>query len=264
MGSSKRLSKIEQAQREAEMLNAQVRSDGVNEAPVVQDLLSENFSVVSNTDALKIALSLQELVRGQNSMLSLVQGQGEAITKLTERMNKMDKDAQRWEQDRAGFLNSVQEKADKLKIIDPEKKAKLIANAGKQVQQEIQKAMATKATDDIQFGAWMDNQPKVTVTSMGKPTTVNQAGVITVVMEPEVIRIRTRQWVLPPGIPVDVPQPVAEEFYARQKIDQETNERKKILNANAPLDNVVMAQKWGEISQKFGSQTEIMMAEDRG
>ena len=262
MSSKKRLSRIEQAQQEENILNSQVRLDGVGEDKVIQELLSDDFVKADNVDAMDIALALQELVRGQNSILGAMKGQGEAITKLQKRMDKMDKDAKRWEKDRAGFLESVQERSEKLKITDPEQKARLIARESKRVQQEIQNAVANRSVDDIQFGAWIESQPKVTVTSMGRPVTVNRAGVIQVEMEPEVIRIRNKSWTLTPGIPTDIPQPVADEFYARQKIRQETIERKRILDANKPIDNVIMAQKWNEISQKYGS-TELMISDDR-
>lgn len=263
MSSKKRLNRIEQAQHESEILDSQVRLDGVGEDKAIQELLSDKFVEATDSEALDTALALQQLIRGQNSVLEMLQGQGEAITKLKERMDKYDRDAQRWEQDRSGFLEEIQAKAESLRITDEDKKAKLIAKAGQHVQQEIQKAVAAKAVDDVQFTAWLESQPKVTVTSPGKPTQVNQNGVIVTVMEPEIIRIRNKSWTLMPNIPTDVPKPVADEFFSRQKIQQETGERQKILNANSPLDNVVMAQKWGEINKRFGSQTEIMMSDDR-
>jgi len=260
---SSRAQKIEQAQKEAEVLDSQVRTDGVGEDPVVRDLLSDKFVEGTNREALDIALALQQLIRGQNAILSRVEGQGEAITRLSERMDKMDKDAQRWNEDRGQFLEEVQTRAEALRIKDPDKKAKLVAKAGAQIQQEIMAARAVIASDDVAFAAWLAEQPIVTVTSMGRIVTVNEAGVIQQVAEPEVIKIRNKHWVLPPGVPVDVPKPVADEFYARQKIKQETVERKKILNANAPLDNTVMAQKWNDINRKYGAQTETMQSDDR-
>jgi len=161
-------------------------------------------------------------------------------------------------------MEEIQAKSEALLIKNPEEKAKLVARAGAHVQQAIAAARVLKSTGDLEFAAWLAQQPVVTITSPGKPVTINRDGVIQSVLEDEVIRIRNKKWVLPPGIPVDVPKPVAEEFFARQKIRQETLERKKILNANAPMDNTVMARKWNEINQKFGSQTDFMQSEDRG
>jgi len=257
------LNRIEQALREEEVLNSPVRMDGVGEDPVVRDMLSDKFVAGTNAESLNIALALQELVRGQNSILGMVRGQGDSISKLTERMNKMDRAAERWNKDRQGFVESVQEKAEALKIQSPDEKAKFLAKAGQNVQREIQQAMANKAVGDMEFSAWMRNQPQVTVTSPGKMETINRGGVIQTVMEPEVIKIRNMEWVLYPGIPTDIPAPVADEFYSRQKIVNETIERKKILNADRPLENVAMAQQWQNINNKYGSNTEIMRGEDR-
>lgn len=263
MSSKKRLARIDQALREEEVMNSPVRMDGVGEDPVIKALLSDQFVEGSNKNSLDIALALQALVRGQGAILNQIQGQGEAITKLTERMNKMDKASEAWNRDRQGFIENVQEKAEALKIKNPEEKAKLIAREALHVQQEIQLALANKTVDEMGFKQWMENQPKVTVTSPGKMVTVNQGGVIQAVMEPESIRIRNLEWILSPNIPTDVPKPVADEFYARQKILSETIDRKKILNADKPMENVAMAQEWQNINQRYGSHTDMMQAEDR-
>lgn len=263
MNSKKRLERIEQAQSESERLNSQVRMDGVGEDPAVRDLLSDNFIEANDAEALNIALALQQLIRGQNSILGMVTGQGEAITKLTERMNKFDADAERWQKDRQSFFEEVQERADALKITDPEQKARLIAKAGKQVQNEIQKALAAKAVGDMELNAWMEAQPKVTVTSPGILVTVNRNGTLVSEVEPEIIRIRNREWILSPNIPTDVPKPVADEFFSRQKTRLETSERKQILDANKPMDNVIMAQKWSEIGKRYNAPTDMMRSDDR-
>lgn len=263
MSSKKRLNRIEQLQREEEILTSPVRMDGKGEDPVVQALLSDDFVQASNSKALDIALALQVIVRGQNAILEQLQGQGESITRLQEKMIQYDKAAKKWEEDKQGFIEGVQERAEALKITNPEERAKLMAREGQRVQREIQMAVANKATSELEFRQWMENQPKVTVTSPGKLVTVNQGGVLQTVVEAEVIRIKTLEWVLSPGIPTDVPQPVAEEFYSRQRIQNETIERKKILNADRPLDNVVMAQEWNGINKKYGSHTDTMLADDR-
>ena len=43
----------------------------------------------------------------------------------------------------------------------------------------------------------------------------------------------------------------------------ENAERKALLNANAPKDNMVVAQKWGEINKKYGSAADQFRADER-
>ena len=82
-------------------------------------------------------------------------------------------------------------------------------------------------------------------------------------VESEVIKIKHRTWVLQPGVPTEVPKLVADEWKARNKMQMENAERKALLNANAPKDNMVVAQKWGEINKKYGSAADQFRADER-
>jgi hypothetical protein len=67
------------------------------------------------------------------------------------------------------------------------------------------------------------------------------------------IKIKHRKWILQPGVPTEVPKLVADEFRQRQKARQELYERKALLNATVPKDNMVVAQEWSKIRKKYGS-----------
>jgi hypothetical protein len=68
--------------REQAVLSTPVRSDGVGEAPAVQAVLSDSFLEMSNLDALNVALALQELIKGQNSLLANQERYNAEIEKL--------------------------------------------------------------------------------------------------------------------------------------------------------------------------------------
>ena len=98
--------------REQEVLSSQVRLDGKGEDPAVAALLSPEFETMSNTEALNVALALQQLVRGVNSLLDNDKIMGEEISKLKARMDAQDRDARLWEEDRKKFLEMANEKMD--------------------------------------------------------------------------------------------------------------------------------------------------------
>lgn len=245
--------------REQEVLNAPVHPQGKGEDPAVQALLSPDFATMSNTEALDIALVLQQIVRGQAAILNNLQTQGQELQKLRERMDKYDKAAIAWETDRKKFLEEVYQKADSVRITNPTKREEMRAKAAQRIQQEIEKAKAEKVYQDLQFVKMLESQPTEVIVSKGRVVTKREDGVIKQVVIPEVIRIRNKVWVLPPNQPVEVPKMVADEWRIRQTIQEEQEKRKKLLMVNdyydgKPIDQV--AKEWNEISSEYNAPTE--------
>lgn len=225
--------------------------------------MSPEFAEKTNSEAIEIALMLQQLIRGQNSMLSQQDQLNEELSKLRGRMDKFDQDEIKWKESRSDFLEEVEAKAQALRIEDPNKRAQLIAREAQRVQMEIQNQLANNSVNQMQFKAMLEAQPKEIIVSPGKLITVNEGGVIQQKLESEVIKIKNLSWVLQPGVPTEVPQLVANEFRSRQKIQAENTERKALLNANKPRDNMEVAQKWNDISKKYGSAADVFRADDR-
>jgi hypothetical protein len=235
---------------QAEILNSTVRMDGVGESPLVQAVLSNKFAEATNLEAIDIALLLQQMIRGQNSMLSKQNELSDELNKLRGKMDGFDKAAKAWEDDRAGFLAKVNDRAGDLRIDDPAKKAALIAKEAQRVQAEIQMQRANGTVDKLRFQQLLESQEKEMIESPGKWVTVNEAGVIQQRCEPETIKIKHLSWTLQPNVPTLVPKLVADEFRSRQKIRSDTNERKALLNAGAAKENTEVAKKWNELNRK--------------
>ena len=246
-----------------ERLNSQVRLDGRGEDPVIQAVLSDDFANAKNSEAIEIALMLQQLIRGQNSMLSQQEQLNEELNKLRGRMDGYDKDAKKWNDNREDFIKEQLEKAEDLRISDPKERERLLAREAQHVQATIQKKMAENAVEKMRFDGLLKSMPTEIILPMGRIVTVNDNGVVQQRVESEVIKIKHRTWVLQPGVPTEVPKLVADEWKARNKMQMENAERKALLNANAPKDNMVVAQKWGEINKKYGSAADQFRADER-
>ena len=245
--------KVNNTSEQVERLESKIRLDGVGEDSAVKALVDGTYETASNMEALNIQLMLQQIVRGQTSILSNQDAQARELARLREKMDRYDQAEQAWETDRASFLAKVDERAESLRIQSEDAKAQLIAREA----QNIQKAIASKRVEttlnNAKFDYILANQEKEVIVAMGVPTTVNDNGVHRQIMAAEEIKIKHRKWVLQPGVPTEVPKLVADEFRQRQKARQEIYERKALLNASTPKDNMVVAQKWGEINRKYGS-----------
>lgn len=241
--------------KELEALNAPVHPEGIGEDAPVKTLLSPEFTTMPDSQALDVALALQQIIRGQNSLLSNINKMGDEINKLRERMDKFDRAAMEWETDRKKFLEKINGRAENLRITDPDAKARFQAKAVKQIQDEIMKAKAERHVSDLQFEEFLKNQPQETIISKGEVVTINKNGAIDTEIIPEIIRIRNKVWVLPPNQPVLVPKLVADEWRTKQKVLMEQNERMKLLE-NANRDSHSVAQEWKTISDKYNSATD--------
>ena len=248
-----RKKKVSNVSEQIERLESQVRLDGVGEDPAVKALVDGTFEKSSDLGALEIALMLQQIVRGQTSILHNQDQQALELARLREKMDKYDQDAEKWEKNKEKFIDEVNKRAEEFRIDDPNKKAQLIAQEAQKIQKAISANRAENSVNNLQFDAFLVSQPKEIVVSPGVPTTVNDNGVQRAIMAAEEIKIKHRKWVLMPGVPTEVPKIVADEFRQRQKSRQENYERKALLNATTPKDNMIVAQKWNEIGKKYGT-----------
>ena len=58
--------------KEQEVLESSVRTDGVGEDPAIKALLSDDFISAPDSEALQVALALQEIIRCKTSLLARI------------------------------------------------------------------------------------------------------------------------------------------------------------------------------------------------
>lgn len=245
---SKKVLAAEQAAREAEILNAPV--DTSNET--VKALMSPEFEKMSNLDASQIALMLQELVRGQNSLLANAQQNTIEIARLRERQAEVDREIAERLESQNKFVEEILDRAESLKR-SGEEHDKLIANGVAQFQEARAKAVASKAAKNIAFRQKINSEPKVMVISPGQLVTTMEMGSQVAKIIAEEVRIADMRWVLPPGVPVEVPKTVANYLAERRASQVETAKRAELLSKN--LETTKLAEEWSKIE---GSKTEPM------
>ena len=252
----RKLTPTEQKQREMEAWDSKVNPTGKGEDPAIQAL--QGFEHKTNLEAFDIALELQKIIRGQNSLMENQNKFGEEIAKMRQRMAEMDEQAVKWENDRQAYLEEMERRADRLRLTEAGQE-KVRAQAAIDLAEETGKARARMAVDKQEYDAWLARQPLETVVSPGVSVIVNEGGRPTAKLLPEEVRIKHRIWLLPPGVPTDVPQPVAEYLRQRRRSQAETRERQNLMARN--LESSVLEQKQRELDKKYGSSGSLGAAE---
>jgi antitoxin (DNA-binding transcriptional repressor) of toxin-antitoxin stability system len=143
------------------------------------------------------------------------------------------------------------DKAASLRSSDPDK---VIAKGAIQFTKALEEAKAKNATDMLEFKHRLSTMPKETVVSAGELVTVMEGGRPVNKIFPEVIRLKTFSWTLPPGVPTEVPAVVAEIMRNKRRSEAETRAREEILQKN--YEQPVLQQKWAEINKSYNSPTD--------
>jgi hypothetical protein len=236
---------------EAERLNAPVNMNGEGEDQVIKDLLSDKFVNGTNEEAVDISIALRQLISGQSILLANQERQSEEISRIKSRMVKIDEDAERWETDRTKFLQEVEDRADRLRTVSPDK---AIANGALQFENALVKAKAEQAVDKMQFKERLAHMPLETVISPGELITVMEAGQQVSKLFPEVISIKGFKWVFAPGVPKEVPKIVADALRDRRRSQRENAMRGEMMGQNLEQDK--FNQRWAELNKEFNSPTQ--------
>ncbi len=239
-----------QATLESEKLNAPINPSGEGELPAVQALLDDDFVNLSDFKASEIALVLQQIVRGQNSLLTLAQNNSDEINRLKAKMESNDKFLEGRFNDQKGEIEEILDRASSLKAVGS-KKDKIVAQGAQMFSQAIVEAKAQAAVSKLQFEEMLRRQPKVTVVSPGVWIQIRNGQSLENKLIPEEIRIKHLRWLLPPGIPVDVPKAVADQLADRRKSQIETGLRKDMLSKQ--MEQSKLANAWANVE---GSRAE--------
>lgn len=252
----KRLTGGERKQREETILNSLVRVDGAGEDPAVRAL--QQMPEASNSEGLEIALALQKLIRGQDSLLENDTRFSTELSRLRERMDAMDRQAEKWEADRQQFVEDMVRKADKLRLSE-EGQERVRAQAGIDLAEATRQARVSMAMDRKAFDEFLAKEPLVGVVSPGKVITVNEGGQPSARLMPEEVRVKHRVFVFPPGRLVEVPKSVSEILASRHRSEEETAERQAALSNN--MESGKLEQKMKEIDAKYKTYGSLRAAE---
>jgi hypothetical protein len=226
---------------EEEILNRPIDTTGNDPNPAVNALMSEEFIQMSNFDASQIALVLQQIVRGQNSLLAMAKENSEEIIRLKERQERIDKEAAARHAAQKDEIADILNKAEKLKA-KGDKKDKIIATGVKQYQKAVQNARASKTVDRLAFEKKLAAEPQEYVVAHGQLVTTIENGQQVAKILPEEIRIKHKVWYLQPGVPTKVPASVAATLRARYASQEQTNKLKDMLSKQMHANK--LAQEW--------------------
>jgi hypothetical protein len=240
---------------EQEVLSSPVNLDGSGEDPAVRALLSNDFVQGTNAEAVEIGMALQQIIRGQAALMENQAQFSDEIARIRQRMNEMDKAAERWNNDRESFVQEVLDRAESLKATGSEKD-RILANGGNQFTEAITRARAEQVSDNMKFEQSLRDMPKVTIVSPGELVMVSEGGRQVAKIMNETVKIKTHKWTLPAGKAVEVPLAVAKVLDERRRLQAETEARQNLL-AQHP-ESSVLDRKWKEINSKFNSTTDTL------
>lgn len=238
-----------------EVLASPVNPTGQGEDPAVRDLLSSKFVEGSNAEALNIALAIQQIVKGQNSLLENQDRFADDLRRIHQRMDEMDKTADRWNTDREAFVQEVLDRADTLKANGLEKD-RIVAKGGIEFQHAVEAARAEQVSQNAAFEMDLARMPKVTVVSPGELVMLTEGGRSVARIMNETVKIKHKKWVLPVGKAVEVPKVVADVLNERRKLQEETAARERVLSAN--VDNATLEKEWRAINNRYNSTTDTL------
>jgi hypothetical protein len=248
----RKVSPDQQKSNEAEALNRPIHPRGEGESQAVKALLDPDFAKLSDLNVTDIALLLQQIVRGQNSLLATAKDNGDEITRLKEKMAQTDATMERRFLDQKREIESVLNDADRLKATGFDKD-KIIARGSQLYAEAIVQARVSGSLEKKQFEDTLNRQPKVLVVSPGVWETVREGTSLIPRISPEEIRIRHLRWLLQPGVPTLVPQAVAEQLANRRQSQQETSQRKEMLSKQ--MEQSKLATAWNAVT---GSKTDTL------
>lgn len=221
-----------------EALASPINPTGAGEDRVVRELVEGKMADASNREALEMQLALDQIVKGQASLLEMMKlntAEGaktrEQVAELRKRMDETDEAERKFNEDQQRFIQDVIDKALSKKLTGVEAD-KLKANAAEETRKIFNDAQAKNAADRMRFEEEIQRMPKVSVASPGVLEIVNVNGRQTSRLVPEVIRIKHLTWVIPPGKVVEVPKIVAEVISDKRKSQQETAELEDALSNN--------------------------------
>lgn len=220
--------------REQEILAAPAE-DFFSHHPVVRELLSK-LPTASETEARNIGLILQQMIRGDGSLLSnqLDPAVSEEINAIRAKAAEIQVAQERYDADKVGFAQDIFEQADRI-MPQGARRDQVIAQGVLLHQKARENAVATAAMRKLEFHKQIANMPKELIHVTNETEFHSVGGANVPVRVPTVIRIMDRTWVLEEGDHM-VPPIVAQRWREIEASRGEISERKSAALATRTVD----------------------------
>lgn len=224
----------------------------------------ERIEKASDTEAIKLALALQQFIRGDASMLSNLDDPQVAATVQKELAlaEKTEAYAQKWEQDREGFIQEMDTLREQH-MAPREKRDEVIAKGVKTYKNAQEQASAERSERRLRLEYEIANGPKELIHVAGIPETQVIQGGITQTIQPEVIRIMNKKFVYAPGDHL-VPVVIAKRYREILKGRAENQARRKAMVLNDNNSYNAVERKNAQINEQFGSKREMLPLMEEG
>jgi hypothetical protein len=224
----------------------------------VIQLFLDRITTASDTEAIRLALALQQFIRGDASLLSNLDDPSVAavVQKELALAEKTEAYSRKWEEDRAGFIEEMDTMRESH-LPAREKRDAVIAAGVKTYQNAQQQATAEKNERRLRFEYEVSNGPKEMIHVVGVPETQIIQGAITQVIQPEIIRVMHKTFVYPPGDHL-VPAVIAKRYKEILKGRAENQARRSAMRLNDNHSYNEVERRNAQINQEFGSKREPM------
>lgn len=247
-----------------EALESKVHPEGRGEDPAVEAYLGPEFEKAPVQDKVSILLELQKITLGQNAILARIEAGDtflqDQLNVIRVRLDEREKAAEAYEANQQKFIEELFDDMNKLRSTDPEVIAKAQAQAVKDVQGQVTNKKARRTVEGMQMKERLLAEPQETITPTGELVLIREGGHPRPKLLPEKIVIGSFHWILEPGIPIKVPQSVAQQYRQRKEVLKENEGIADLLGAGPDKKtkkDTEIAREWSKYSDepfKIGSR----------
>lgn len=238
-----------------EILNQQINADGTGEHPIIQKITDEKTITAPPEEVYDLMKAFQEQILQMSFSLQNV---SEKVSNLIDRVNKFDEASQRFDEDRKKFLEEIQQRAEALKIKNPDEMDKFQAERAVELQKIYQDVRRRISEDEKRRYEKLDREPKVVVRGRGTLELVRKSGGVVEEIVPDAIQIGRRVYVFPPNQDVEVPKSVAEEYFNVLREREILEQRRKLMDGNNPKEYNEVVKRWNDLNQEVSKQSDSL------
>lgn len=241
-----------------QILNSQINSSGEGEHKIIQEILDPQTANKPPSEIYELMKAFNEVILHQETLVNRLSEMSDKVSNLIERVDKFDEASKRWEEDRQKFLEEIQQKAEALKIKDPDEMDKFLAERTKELQEIYAEVRAKIITDDKKRYEALDSEPTEVVRGVGTIQRVSRNGVVHEEIVPDAIQIGRRVYVFPPNQEVEVPKSVADEYRLLCRERELMERRKRLLSYDNARELGDLVREWNALSTEYNDPSEPM------
>lgn len=216
-------SEIKTFAEQQETLNKPINPSGEGEDPAIQALLSDDFTKISDIDALAVAKMVAKIVRGE-----LKEELDGTMEKLTAKILEMEETAKRADKDRIKFAEEMYALAERTRTTTPDK-LQASADGAKLIEQARVEAAAEAAARRLEIDKILAESPTITMVHPGVPRTYRVGDSKITKMIPFKIPFEHRVFTLEPNVPTEIPLPIYEHYIKEMEEAQKRNKLNEVL-----------------------------------